>query len=128
MAAEIEKLTTGQSRNHLMKMWQEDYRRNEEISNKRWENKNLVWLNKYEEFFKIKYQNKSPYVKISEETEKKKTYAEVSAGQPQVRRQRPKTLNSQNQGQTSNQRQLQISTETQQQRQDQRQEGVPVQS
>ena len=76
----------------------------------------------------MKYKNKSPYIKISEETEKKKTYAEVSAGQPQVRRQRPKTLNSQNQGQTSNQRQLQTSTETQQQRQDQRQEGVPVQS
>lgn len=55
-------------------------------------------------------------------------YAEVSAGQPQVNRQRPTTLNSQNQDHASNQRQLQTSTETQQQRQDQRQEGVPVQS
>ena len=87
-----------------MEMWQEDCRKKVEISNKRLENKNLLWLNKYEEAFKIKYQNKSPYIKISEETEKKKTYAEVSAGKPQAGRQRPNTLNSQNQGHASNPR------------------------
>lgn len=113
--------------NSLMKVRQEDCRRNEYISNKRQENKKKVWLNKYEETFKIKYQSKNPYIKISEETEKKKLYTEVSAGQPQVRIQDqihctaiPKIrLQIKNNGK---------STETQQQRQNRRQEGLPVQS
>ena len=37
MTNEIEKQTAGQSRSLLIKMWQEDCSRNEEISRKRWD-------------------------------------------------------------------------------------------
>ena len=88
MMTEIEKQATGQSRNYLTNMWQEDCRRNEEISKKRWQNKNLIWLNKYEENFRTKYQNKNPFIKEPDETDRSKTYAEISAEQPKARRQR----------------------------------------
>ena len=60
MMTEIEKQATGKRRNYLTNMWQEDCRRNEEISKKRWQYETLIWLNKYEENFRTKYQNKNP--------------------------------------------------------------------
>ena len=97
MMTEIEKQATGQSHNYLTNMWQEDCRRNEEISKKRWQNKNLIWLNKYEENFRTKYQNKNPFVKEPDETDRAKTYAEISAEQPKARRQRPNPTEKQRQ-------------------------------
>ena len=97
MMTEIEKQATGQSRNYLTNMWQEDCRRNEEISKKRWQNKNLIWLNKYEENFRTKYQNKNPFIKEPDETDRSKTYAEISAEQPKARRQRPNPAEKQRQ-------------------------------
>ena len=94
---EIEKQATGQSRNYLTNMRQKDCRRNEEISKKRWQNKNLIWLNKYEENFRRKYQNKNPFIKEPDETERAKTYAEISAEQPKARRQRPNLAEKQRQ-------------------------------
>ena len=46
---EIEKQATRQSHNYLTNMWWEDCRRNEEKTKKRWQNKNLIWLNRYED-------------------------------------------------------------------------------
>ena len=98
MITEIEKPATGQSRNYLTNMWQEDCRRNEEISKKRWQNKNLIWLNKYEENFRTKYQNKNPFIKEPDETDRSKTYAEISGEQPKARKQRPNPAEKQRQG------------------------------
>ena len=52
MTEEINKITTGERRNTLLKLWDEDCQRNEDISKKRWENKNAAWFAKYEETFK----------------------------------------------------------------------------
>ena len=79
--AEIEKQATGQSRSRLLNMWHEDCKRNEDISKKRWQNKNQTWLNKYKENFKITYQNKDPFFKSAEETDRNKTYAEAATAQ-----------------------------------------------
>ena len=65
---------------------QEDCTRNEEISRKRWDNKNLVWLTKYAETFRLRHQDKNPFIKISDDTDKNKSYAEAAAKQTQVRR------------------------------------------
>ena len=82
MISEIEKQATGQSRHLSLNMWQEDCKQNEEISKKRWQNRNQTWLNNYRENFKVNYQNKNPYIKIADETEEKKSYAAADATQP----------------------------------------------
>ena len=90
--SEIEKLATGQSRNMLLNMWQEDCKRNEEISKKRWQNKNHSWLNRYKENFKVTYQNKSPFIKAEDKTEGNKTYATAAATQPHTGSQQQATV------------------------------------
>ena len=86
MTNAIEKQTKGQSRSLLIKMWQEDCSRNEDISRKRWDNKNVVWLTKYAETFRLRHQDKNPFIKISDDKDKNKSYAEAAAKQTQVRR------------------------------------------
>ena len=54
MKEEINKITIGERQNILLKLWDEDCKRNEIISQKRWENKNAAWFTKYEETFKKK--------------------------------------------------------------------------
>ena len=123
MTNEIEKQTTGQSRNLLIKMWQEDCTRNEEISRKRWDNKNLVWLTKYAESFRLKHQDKNPFIRISDDTDKKKTYAEATAMRTQVRRPQQNISDGQNQVSDSYQRLPPTSTERPQSRQNENQQG-----
>ena len=59
MKEEISKLTVGERRNALVKLWDEECERNEIISQKRWEEKNAPWFVQYEETFRKKYENKS---------------------------------------------------------------------
>lgn len=54
---------TGQRRQMLMKLWTEDVKREEEISQQVWDNKNKTWLTKYEQEFKAKHQSKNPFFK-----------------------------------------------------------------
>ena len=58
MKEEISKIATGQRRAFLIKLWEEDCNRNNEISQKRWEDKNAAWFDKFistvEEFPKTK--------------------------------------------------------------------------
>ena len=84
MTNEIEKQTKGQSRSLLIKMWQEDCSKNEEFSRQGWDN--LVWLTKYAETFRLRHQYKNPFIKISDDEDKDKSYAEAAAKQTQVRR------------------------------------------
>lgn len=62
MKEELCKLRTGERRNALLKLWDDDCRRNETISQKRWEKKNATWFINYEETFKKKYENKNPFI------------------------------------------------------------------
>ena len=93
MKAEISKLATGERRNTLIKLWEEDCKRNELISQKRWEDKNAPWFVKYENSFRKKHENKNPYIKIGDENDGAKTYAEVVANSTQrAPQQRPNNL------------------------------------
>ena len=83
MKAEISKLATGERRNTLIKLWEEDCTRNELISQKRWEDKNVPWFVKYENTFSKNYENKNPYIKIGDENDGAKTYAEVVSNSTQ---------------------------------------------
>ena len=77
MKAEISKLATGERRNTLTQLWEEDCTRNELISQKRWEDKNVPWFVKCENMFRKKHENNNPYIKIGDENDGAKTYAEV---------------------------------------------------
>ena len=94
MKAEISKLATGERRNTLIKLWEEDCKRNELISQKRWEDKNAPWFVKYENSFSKKHENKNPYIKIGDENDGPETYAEVVSNSTQRRapQQRPNNL------------------------------------
>ena len=83
MEAEISKLATGERRNILIKLWEEDCTRNELISQKRWEDKNVPWFVKYENTFRKEHENKNPYIKIGDENDGAKTYAEVVSNRTQ---------------------------------------------
>lgn len=78
MKEEITKHVTGQLRLLTIKLWEEDCRRNEEISKKRWESRNATWLQQYEETFKRNYSNQNPYFKADEENDRRRTYADVA--------------------------------------------------
>ena len=78
MKEEISKFTIGESRNALVKLWEEECERNEIISQKHWEKKNAPWFVKYEETFRKKYENKNPYIKIGE-NDRPRTYAQVTS-------------------------------------------------
>ena len=78
MKEEISKLTIGERRNALVKLWDEECERNEIISQKRWEEKNAPWFVQYEETFRKKYENKNPYIKIGE-NDGPRTYAQVAS-------------------------------------------------
>ena len=54
---------SGQRRQMLLKLWTEDVKREEEISQQTWDNKNKSWLIKYEHEFQTKYQSKNPFFK-----------------------------------------------------------------
>lgn len=123
MISEIEKQVTGQCRNFLVKMWQDDCKRNEEISEKRWTTKNQSWLNKYEETFKEKHQNKNPYIKIIDTNEKSMTYAEAAAKQPPVRKRQSNAPGNPYRRNTSNDKRP-SSTNERQQRSQIRSQGV----
>ena len=72
----------------LLKLWEEDCKRNEEISQKRLENRNSAWFIKYKGIFKARHENKNPYIKIGEEKEDPRLYAEaVSSNQQRARQQ-----------------------------------------
>lgn len=79
MKEEISKLTTGERRNALIKLWDEECERNEIISQRRWEEKNAPWFVKYEETFRMKHENKNPYIKIGENNDEPRTYAQVAS-------------------------------------------------
>ena len=70
MKEDIEKRATGQRKNILLKIWQEDCEKNEEISKKRWETVNLKWLKRYETGFIEKHRDKTPFVKDAENAKK----------------------------------------------------------
>ena len=77
IAEEINRLTSGQRRIALQKLWNDDCQRNENISQKRWENRNAAWFVKYEETFRKNHENKSPFIKRTDSTEVPQTYAAV---------------------------------------------------
>ena len=52
MKDELSKVATGERRNALLKLWDDDCKRNETIFQTRWEKKNASWFIKYEETFK----------------------------------------------------------------------------
>ncbi len=82
--AEIERQTTSHTRIAVLKLWEQDCRRNEEISRKRWESRNLPWLNKYEEEFKRKHANTNRF--INQPESQISSYAQVTSQQNSTRR------------------------------------------
>ena len=79
MIEEIEKRTSGQLRQILLNLWQQDCDRNADISKKRWESRSLPWLTRYMEDFKKKNENKNPFIKEVDETKQHRTYAQIPA-------------------------------------------------
>ena len=79
MTEEINKITTGERRNTLLKLLNEDCQRNEAISKKRWENKNVAWFAKYEETFKKTYEQKNPVIKVGKNNDSPRSYADVAS-------------------------------------------------
>lgn len=67
MISIISEKATGRCKDILVTLWYEDTKREEAISEKRWKSKNEVWLKKYEADFCIKYADKNPFIKESEE-------------------------------------------------------------
>ena len=72
---------SGQVMENLLKLWQKNVQRNEEISHKRWNN-NEKWLQSYENDFLKNYENCNPFFKkgksVGEKAdENRRTYAEV---------------------------------------------------
>jgi hypothetical protein len=57
--------TNGQREILLKKLWRDECNHEEEISNKRWQSKNAVWLKKYAESFIKEYDNKNPFIKTN---------------------------------------------------------------
>lgn len=88
MKEEIESKVSGQLRTLVSKLWEEDCQRNEDISKKRWNTRNLPWLAKYEDDFKKTYLNKNPFIKEGEIPEQPSTYAQVTASNRQQNRRR----------------------------------------
>ena len=78
MKEELSKLATEERRNALLKLWDDDCKRNETISQNRLEKKNATWLIKYEETFSKTYANKNPFIKIGENNEAPRSYAKGS--------------------------------------------------
>lgn len=86
MKDEITNKATGQLRAFTLKLWDEDCRRNEDISKKRWTSRNAPWLIKYEENFKITHANTNPYFKEGETPEPPRTYAQAASdNRPPIR-------------------------------------------
>ena len=59
----ISKKATGQRKKILINWWKEECIREEEKSVKRWQEKNLKWLESYEEEFRKKIRNEKPISK-----------------------------------------------------------------
>ena len=83
MIEEISKLAAGEIRNALIKLWDEECKRNEYISQKRWEDKNAPWFVKYEETFRKKHENKNPYIKIGDNNDGIRTYVDAASNSAQ---------------------------------------------
>ena len=79
MKEEIQKIATGERQNMLLKLWNEDCKQNEDISHSRWEIRNAAWLAKYEGNFKKKYEDKNPYIKIGDDLDVPRSYAQAAA-------------------------------------------------
>ena len=77
MKEEISKIATGQRRAFLIKLWEEDCNRNNEISQKRWEDKNAAWFVKYEQSFRNIHANKNRFIKIGETAQTPRSYADA---------------------------------------------------
>ena len=65
MKEELSKLATGERRNALLKLWDDDCKRNETISQNCWEKKNGTWFITLETFKKT-YANKNAFIKNNE--------------------------------------------------------------
>lgn len=90
---DIERKVTGQLRTFVLKLWEEDCQRDEEISKKRWSSRNQPWLANYEEDFKKIYLNKNPFIKEGGTPQQPNTYAQVARNNQQNQRQVPNTRN-----------------------------------
>ena len=78
MKEEISKLAARERRNALIKFWDEECKRNEYISQKRWKDKNAPWFVKYE-----KHENKNPYIKIGDNNDGIRIYADAASNSVQ---------------------------------------------
>ena len=65
----------------MIKLWEEDCNRNSysynEISQKRWEDKNAAWFVKYEQSFRNIHANKNHFIKIGETAQTPRSYADA---------------------------------------------------
>lgn len=54
---------TGRTKDKLLELWRNDTKKEEDISVRRWDNKNKVWLQKYVTEFCRQYMGKNPFIK-----------------------------------------------------------------
>lgn len=67
MISIISEKAMGRCEDILVTLWYEETKKEQKISEKRWKSKNEVWLKTYEADVCIKYADKNPFIKESEE-------------------------------------------------------------